>query len=116
MKYRFYGDELQLIRYELRISENIVMEASTETEKNELLARYPDAIVTDIDNTGYEWLDGMTFTQEQLRSGELDRAIQMGEAAYMAMKNVPTQEEINAMLLLQIAELKAGGSNEQNFD
>ena len=116
MKYRFYGDSLQLIRYEMRISENLVMEASTEAEKNELLERYPDAVITDIDNTGYEWLEGMTFTQEQLRSGELDRAIQMGETAYTAMKNVPTQEEINAMLLLQIAELKAGGSNEQNSD
>ncbi len=112
MRYRFYGDNLQLIRYEVKISENHVMEASAEDEKNELLAHYPDAVVTEIDNTGYEWLDGMTFTQEQLRNGEVEKAIQMGEAAYTAMRNAPTQEEINAILLLQIAELKAGGANE----
>ena len=68
--------------------------------------------MTEIDNTGYEWLDGMTFTQEQLKNGELKRIMEMGQEAYEEMLNAPTQDEINAMLLLQIAELKAGGSNE----
>ena len=115
MKYRFYGDELQLVRYKLIIGESDdarVIKASTAAEKDELLERYPDAVVTEIDNTGYEWLEGKTFTQEQLRAGELERAIAMGQAAYEEMQSAPPQEEINAMLMLEIAKLKAGGLNE----
>ena len=115
MKYRFYGDELQLVRYELSRTENICGEerttvhyAVTESEKDELLRRYPDAEVTAVDNTGYEWLDGEIFTQEQLRAGELEKVIEMGEEAYNEMKNAPTQEQINAMLMLEIAKIKAG--------
>ena len=115
MKYRFYGDELQLIRYELTIAEGDdtwIMSASTETEKNELLERYPDAVVAEVDNSGYEWLEGKTFTQEQLRNGELEAAIKMGQAAYEEKQSEPTQEEINAMLMLEIARIKAGVINE----
>ena len=54
----------------------------------------------------------MQFTQEQLADGELEQAIEMGETAYNEMKNAPSQDEINAMLMLQIAELKAGVSGE----
>lgn len=57
-------------------------------------------------------VDGMQFTQEQLADGELEQAIEMGETAYNEMKNAPSQDEINAMLMLQIAELKAGVSSE----
>lgn len=116
MKYRFYGDTLQLVKYELTTTEthngeehSRIFTAVTDAEKDGLLQRYPDAIVTEVDNGGYEWLDGITFTQEQLRNGELEQAVEMGEEAYVAMLNAPTQDEINAMLLLQIAELKAGG-------
>ena len=111
MKYRFYGDELQLIRYELISGEGEntrIMETSTETEKDELLKRYPDAVVVEIDNTGYEWLDGMIFTQEQLRNGELEAVIEMGREAFEEMLSAPTQEEINAMIMLEIARMKAG--------
>lgn len=99
MKYRFYGDELQLIRYELEVTEtrslpNLetgefeeqkytqIYSAVSEEEKNELLQRYPNAVVTEVDNTGYEWLDGKIFTQEQLRAGELEKAIELGEEKY----------------------------------
>lgn len=115
MKYRFYGDELQLIRYILTIGEGDstqIIEASTDTERDELLERYPDAVVAEIDNAGYEWLDGMTFTQEQLRNGELEKAIEMGQEAYEEIRNAPTQEVINAMLMLEIARLKVGVINE----
>ena len=115
MKYRFYGDELQLVRYELTMGEGEtaqVMTASTVEEKDELLKRYPDAVVTEIDNTGYEWLDGKVFTQEQLRDGELEAAIAMGQEAFEEMQNAPKQEEINAMLMLEIARIKAGVKNE----
>lgn len=124
MKYRFYGDLLQLVKYELTVTNKIdypdettaetteTLTACTDSERDELLQHYPTATVTTVDNTGYEWLDGMQFTQEQLADGELEQAIEMGETAYNEMKNAPSQDEINAMLLLQIAELKAGVSNE----
>lgn len=119
MKYRFYGDKLQLVRYELTITENIgdeertiVYTTASNEEKDEIIERYPNAVVTTVDNTGYEWLDGEVFTQEQLRAGELEKAIEMGEEAYTEMKNAPTQEEINAMLMLEIARIKAGVVNE----
>lgn len=124
MKYRFYGDLLQLVKYELTVTNKIdypdgttaetteTLTAVTDTERDELLQRYPTATVTTVDNTGYEWLDGMQFTQEQLQNGELEQAIEMGETAYNEMKNTPSQDEINAMLMLQIAELKAGVDGE----
>ena len=124
MKYRFYGDLLQLVKYELTVTNKIdypdettaetteTLTACTDSERDELLQHYPTATVTTVDNTGYEWLDGMQFTQEQLADGELEQAIEMGETAYNEIKNAPSQDEINAMLLLQIAELKAGVSNE----
>lgn len=124
MKYRFYGDLLQLVKYELTVTNKIdypdgttaetteTLTAVTDTERDELLQRYPTATVTTVDNTGYEWLDGMQFTQEQLQNGELEQAIEMGETAYNEMKNTPSQDEINAMLLLEIAELKAGVDGE----
>lgn len=111
MEYRFYGDVLQLIHYKCTVGEEFVIEAVTDSEKEAILKQYPEAIVTEIDNTGYEWLDGMVFTQEQLRAGELEQAIEMGHDAYMAIKNAPTQEKINAMLMLEIAKLKAGVNN-----
>lgn len=124
MRYRFYGDLLQLVKYELTVTNKIdypdgttaetteTLTAVTGTERDELLQRYPTATVTTVDNTGYEWLDGMQFTQEQLADGELERAVEMGETAYNEMKNAPSQDEINAMLMLQIAELKAGVGGE----
>lgn len=124
MKYRFYGDLLQLVKYELTVTNKIdypdettaetteTLTACTDSERDELLQHYPTATVTTVDNTGYEWLDGMQFTQEQLADGELERAVEMGETAYNEMKNAPSQDEINAMLMLQIAELKAGVGGE----
>ena len=119
MRYRFYGDVLQLVKYEISIERSHddettveILTAVTDTERDELLQRYPTATVTTVDNTGYEWLDGMRFTQEQLANGELEQAVEMGEEAYSEMKNAPSQDEINAMLLLEIAELKAGVDGE----
>lgn len=117
MKYRFYGDELQLVKYELSVQRDYgeeqrteIFTAATDVEKDELVTKYPDVVVTETDNTDYEWLNGMTFTQEQLKAGELEKAIEMGQEAYMS--GIMSQDEINAMLMLQIAELKAGGANE----
>lgn len=128
MKYRFYGDLLQLVKYELTVTNKIdypdgtttetteILTAVTDTERDELLQRYPTATVTTVDNAGYEWLDGMTFTQEQLANGELEQAITLGETAYNEMKNTQSQDAINAMLLLKIAEMEVAITNEQTTD
>ena len=128
MKYRFYGDLLQLVKYELTVTNKIdypdettaetteTLTACTDSERDELLQRYPTATVTTVDNTGYEWLDGMQFTQEQLQNGELEQAIEMGETAYNEMKNAPSQDEINAMLMLKIAEMEVAITNEKVSD
>ncbi len=125
MQYRFDGNKLQLIKYEITAKNTMtgtggavieltdIHTACTDTERDELLQRYPTATVTTVDNTGYEWLDGMQFTQEQLQNGELEQAIEMGETAYNEMKNAPSQDEINAMLLLKIAEMEVAITNEQ---
>lgn len=117
MKYRFLGDTLQLVRYEITVtapwSETpSEYTAASDEEKNELLKRYPDAEVTAVDNSGFEWLDGEIFTNEEVRAGAVEKAIEMGEEAYNEMKNAPTQEQINAMLMLEIARIKAGVVNE----
>lgn len=89
---------MQLIKYEITAksiitgTDDTVIEltdthtACTDSERDELLQHYPTATVTTVDNTGYEWLDGMQFTQEQLADGELERAVEMGETAYNEMK------------------------------
>ena len=58
----------------------------------------------------------MQFTQEQLADGELERAVEMGETAYNEMKNAPSQDEINAMLMLKIAEMEVAITNEKVSD
>lgn len=128
MRYRFYGNRLQLIKYEITAkniitgTDDTVIEltdthtACTDSERDELLQHYPTATVTTVDNTGYEWLDGMQFTQEQLSDGELERAVEMGETAYNEMKNAPSQDEINAMLMLKIAEMEVAITNEKVSD
>lgn len=119
MKYRFYGDELQLIKYELTVTDDYngeerscVLTAVSDAERDALLQQYPNAVVTEANNSGYEWLNGMTFTQEQLKNGELEKIMEMGQKAYEEMINAPTQDEINAMLMLEIAKFKAGGLSE----
>lgn len=118
MKYRFYGEELQLVKYELLVTNEYdgreraeIFTAVTDAERDELLQLYPDAVVTEILNSGYEWLDGTVWTQEQLKNGELERAIEMGEEAYTELCSAPTQEQINAEVMLEIAMLKAGAVN-----
>ncbi|MCC8169054.1 MAG: hypothetical protein LIO59_01490 [Oscillospiraceae bacterium] len=118
MKYRFINDKLQLVRYimavieehtaptedgEETVTDTIEFTAATEEERDKLLTRYPDATVEEIDNTGYEYLESTSWTPEQIANGELDTAIEDGELPM-------SQEEINAMLILEIAALKAGGT------
>ena len=106
MKYRFYGDKLELIRYEIIISDEQIYEAASETERDELLEHYPDAVVEKIDNIGYEWLDGMIFTQEQLRAGELEKAVEMGKSEFMQYRAMsdPIYRDLDFDLRLALLE------------
>lgn len=119
MRYRFYGDELQLLRYEIEIKsdplyENRPIYAASEAEKDEILERHPDSTVTEVDNAGFEWLDGMKFTQEQLRAGELEKAIELGEAEYKRQLEEADPEYRVAVLeeaLLELASMIGGERN-----
>ena len=122
MRYRFYGDELQLVKYEIKYHEpwNTDGEPVTQTavddfERDELLERYPDAEVAEVDNSGYEWLDGMIFTQEQLRAGELEKAIKMGEDAYKQylMDSDPNYQMLE--LDMRLALLESGVSIDELY-
>ncbi len=114
MRYRIKnGETVELIKYVLTVTETDANGEAVETEwtaasdeeRDKFLTVYPDAAVETVDNTGYEYLDGTKWTAEQLSGGELETAIEDGEIAM-------TQEEINAMLMLEIAELKAGVQDE----
>ena len=118
MKYRFYGDQLQLVRYELTVKRDFgdeeydeIIDAVSESERDELLERHPGAVVAEIDNSGFEWLDGMKFTQEQLRAGELERAIELGEEEYKRQKEESDPEYRVKVLedaLLELASIIGG--------
>ncbi len=115
MKYRFYGDELQIVRYELTVTHHIeggdsvqTYQAANDDEKEAYLELYPEAGVSEIDNSGYEWLDGMKFTQEQLRAGELERAVELGEVEY---KKYLMESDANYQMLeldMRLALLESG--------
>lgn len=123
MQYRFYGDELQLIKYhvlvkftqkidpetgqEIEANQTYSLPAVTDDEKNQLLQRYPDAEVSTVDNTGCEWLDGMIFTQEQLQAGELEKAIELGQQKYMeyAMSVDPAAQMLDLDYRVSLLEL-----------
>lgn len=88
--------------------------AASEGERDELLERHPEAEVAEIDNAGYEWLDGMTFTQEQLRAGDLERAIELGEAEYKRQKEENDPEyrvKVMEDALLELAAIIGGEDN-----
>lgn len=117
MRYRFYGDELQLVQYVITVPANeyqseMELTAVTEEERDGFLEAYPTAEYTEIDNSGYEWLNGTVWTSQQFQNGELEAAIEMGQAAYEEMKDASNQDKINAMFMLEIAQLKAGVGNE----
>lgn len=86
MKYRFEGEKLRLIRYEITVpsedGESHILDAVSESERDGLLKLYPSGTVTEVDNSGYEWLDEKTFTQEEQRRGEIENALNLGQENY----------------------------------
>lgn len=88
MKYRFCGDKLQLVKYVITTVPDAETEnpqeytAADEAERDELLGRFTNAEASEVDNSGFEWLNGMIFTQEQQRNVEVERAAELGEENY----------------------------------
>lgn len=115
MKYVFINGAFRLINYHCSVvDENdtkIEYDAVGEVEKDGFLAMFPNATVEEIDNTGYEWLDGMTFTNEQRSAGEVEKAIEMGEAAYMEYlyASDPDAQMLDLDYRLSLIELGVGG-------
>lgn len=111
MRYRFCGDKLQLVKYEISVTyddeHTEVYTAVNETEKDELLQMYPASAVTEIDNTGYEWLGGRIFTQEQLKCGELEKAVEMGREAFekYIMDSDPTYQMLDLDMRVALLEM-----------
>ncbi len=117
MKFRFDGDKLQLVRYTIIVPADEMQSdteytAVTDAERDGLIEMFPTAEATEVDNSGYEWLDGTIWTQEQIAAGEVEKAIALGEANWKALRDANDQRKINAMLMLEIAKLKAGVKNE----
>ena len=116
MKYRFCGDKLQLVKFTLSVeheANEITKESYVETfnavsekQKEMLLRRYPTATVTEVDNSGYEWLDGKVFTQEQIKSGEVETAIRLGKEEYekYLMESDPTYQMLDLDLRVTLLE------------
>ena len=92
MKYRFYGDKLQLITH-------TVTYESEEGHTREFIKNFIDLNTANvfldqleqlgitgrldiIDNSGHEWLDEMIFSQEERTKRYVDKAIELGEESY----------------------------------
>lgn len=111
MKYRFEGEKLRLIKYEITVpsedGESRILDAVSENERDEIIERYPESTVSEVDTTGYEWLDGMTFTQEEQRRGEVENAINMGEEEYekYIMNNDPVYQMLELDMRVALLEM-----------
>ena len=116
MKYRFCGDKLQLVKFMLSVKHEAneitkepyveTFNAASEERKEKLLKRYPMATVTEVDNAGYEWLDGKIFTQEQIKNGEVETAIRLGKEEYekYVMESDPTYQMLDLDLRVSLLE------------
>ena len=115
MKYRFDNNVLRLVKYQLKTISSIGIPYEfaiiNDDEKNNLISEFPNATITEIDNTGYEWLDGKTFTNEQIQSGEVELAIEMGEEKYNTylLDTDPTAQMLDRDYRISLLELGIGG-------
>lgn len=85
INYKVIENTVHLIKYSVTVLSGETTGrylACSQNELEQIMDIYPNASVESVDVSGYEWLDGMTFTQEQLSAGELDKAIELGETAY----------------------------------
>lgn len=119
MLYRFEDNKIILAKYKITITEKddqgseigkSEQIAVSDEEKNEIVAQYPDAEVSPIETSEYEWLEGLEFTQEQLIDGELEKAIEMGESGYkmyLAESDINYHIQVLETAILELAQMLA---------
>ena len=92
----------------LRIKRSVVNNKFAETDDNFDM----DTEIAKIQHTDITFEQPTAEQLEQIQSKTFDSMSDMKQYVQSVMNGELTQDEINAMLLLQIAELKAGVSNE----
>lgn len=92
----------------LRIKRGIVNDKFAETDDNFDM----DTEIAKIQHTDVTFEQPTSEQLSQIQSKTFDSMSDMKQYVQSVMNGELTQDEINAMLLLQIAELKAGVSNE----
>ena len=92
----------------LRIKRSVVNNKFAETDDNFDM----DTEIAKIQHTDVTFEQPTAEQLEQIQSKTFDSMSDMKQYVQSVMNGELTQDEINAMLLLQIAELKAGVSNE----
>ena len=92
----------------LRIKRGIVNDKFSETDDNFDM----DTEIAKIQHTDVTLEQPTSEQLSQIQSKTFDSMSDMKQHVQSVMNGELTQDEINAMLLLQIAELKAGVSNE----
>lgn len=116
--YKMMDGKVRLIKYILYAGsgdKNHAFLACTEDERSLFLESYPDAKTEIVNHSGYDWLDGMTFTNDQVLSGEVERAAEMGEAAYMEYRIASDRDaqilDLDFRLSLLELGITEGGEN-----
>mgnify|MGYP000482173571 FL=1 len=92
----------------LRIKRSVVNNKFAETDDNFDM----DTEIAKIQHTSIIFKQPTSEQLSQIQSKTFDSMSDMKQYVQSVMNGELTQDEINAMLLLQIAELKAGVSNE----
>ena len=92
----------------LRIKRRIVNDKFAETDDNFDM----DTEIAKIQHTDVTFEQPTAEQLKQIQSKTFDSMSELKQHVQSVMNGELTQDEINAMLLLQIAELKAGVSNE----
>jgi len=114
MKYRMYGDTVQLLRYKVAwegtahgagedggpVAEAREEWCVSEDHLDEVLRKLGDTprTVEAIDQTGSEWLDGMEFRD----ASQVPEALAMGEAAWRERANANDKELQTAIYLTDL--------------
>ena len=96
----------------LRIKRSVVNNKFAETDDNFDM----DTEIAKIQHTDVTLEQPTSEQLSQIQSKTFDSMSDMKQYVQSVMNGELTQDEINAMLLLQIAELKAGVSNEYGID
>lgn len=114
VNFKIIDGRLMLIKYVVRTQNedgSIESLACSEEEKNLLLAALPHSVAEKIDSPGFEWLDGKTFTSEQIQAGEIELAVEMGEERYEAYSLAadPTAQMVDLDYRISLLELGIGG-------